>query len=256
MWPSSSTGKLSSLPRSAAPDVEIFAIGDIHGRPDLLEALIGAAAHEPRQAGRRELVFLGDLVDRGPDSLGAIQLAMAARAQIGADATIGLMGNHETMMRMTFDPATPRAAALEALTTWMMNGGERVVAEFCVEALAEPTRTGVWPCCARRFRPMSRLALRPQVACALGRPAVRPRRRIRKPARHLSRPAVEPAAAQIDESRHWAWVRAPFLNARARAGGFSGYLVVHGHTPNDMGAPPRMKTRSSASASTSTRARA
>ena len=187
-----------SLPRSAAPDVEIFAIGDIHGRPDLLQALIGAAAHEPRQAERRELVFLGDLVDRGPDSLGAIQLAMAARAQIGADATIGLMGNHETMMRMTFDPATPRAAALEALTTWMMNGGERVVAEFCVEALAEPDPD--------RCLAMLREALPAYVAIWLyglksharsgGLLFVHAGVHPQTSARHVSRPAVEPAAAR------------------------------------------------------------
>ncbi|HYA72704.1 MAG TPA: metallophosphoesterase, partial [Roseiarcus sp.] len=64
------------LPRSGAPDVEIFAIGDIHGRADLLAALLEEAAREPRRAPRRAIVFLGDLIDRGPDSLGAIDLAI------------------------------------------------------------------------------------------------------------------------------------------------------------------------------------
>jgi serine/threonine protein phosphatase 1 len=39
--------------------------------------------------------------------------------------------------------------------------------------------------------------------------------------------------AELDEDRHWAWVRWPFLEHRPRKGGFSGYFVVHGHTPND-----------------------
>ena len=39
--------------------------------------------------------------------------------------------------------------------------------------------------------------------------------------------------ASLDEERHWAWVRWPFLNHRPGPEGFSGFFVVHGHTPND-----------------------
>ena len=66
------------LPRAGADDVEIFAVGDIHGRSDLFAALLDEAAREPRRAARRVVVLLGDLVDRGPDSLGAIDLAIGA----------------------------------------------------------------------------------------------------------------------------------------------------------------------------------
>src|SRR5271157_2897954 len=66
------------LPRAVAPDVEVFAVGDIHGRTDLLRALLDEAAREPKLRQRRAIVFLGDLVDRGPDSLGAIDLAIGA----------------------------------------------------------------------------------------------------------------------------------------------------------------------------------
>ena len=38
--------------------------------------------------------------------------------------------------------------------------------------------------------------------------------------------------ARLDEDRHWAWVRWPFLEHRPLKG-FSGFFVVHGHTPND-----------------------
>ena len=119
------------LPRAPAPGVEIFAVGDIHGRPDLLEALLEAAAGEAERAPRRELVFLGDLVDRGPDSLEAIRLAASAQAtRRRGRLSIALMGNHETMMRMTLDPATPQSQALVALQVWVRNGGHRVIAEF------------------------------------------------------------------------------------------------------------------------------
>jgi serine/threonine protein phosphatase 1 len=39
--------------------------------------------------------------------------------------------------------------------------------------------------------------------------------------------------AKLDEDRHWAWVRRPFLDHRPGPEGFSGFFVVHGHTPND-----------------------
>ena len=107
-----------ALPRSAAPDVEIFAIGDVHGRSDLLAALLDEAACEPRRAGQRVIVFLGDLIDRGPDSLGAIDLAIGAGERIGAQQAIGLMGNHEAMMRLALDAATAPADAFDALRTW------------------------------------------------------------------------------------------------------------------------------------------
>src|SRR5271165_2370661 len=118
------------LPRAVAPDAEVFAIGDIHGRSDLLRALIDEAAREPRLRTRRVLLFLGDLVDRGPDSLGTIDLAVEAARRIGADERIGLMGNHETMMRLAPDLDTPWDDALDALGAWLRNGGGAVIREF------------------------------------------------------------------------------------------------------------------------------
>src|SRR5271155_5899893 len=103
-----------ALPFGVSADMEIFAVGDIHGRADLLAALIDAAAREPRRRERRAIVFLGDLVDRGPDSLGAIDLAIGAAARIGADEDIGLMGNHEATMRLPPRSAGPRGVALAA----------------------------------------------------------------------------------------------------------------------------------------------
>ena len=118
------------LPRAGADDVEIFAVGDIHGRSDLFAALLDEAAREPRRAARRVVVLLGDLVDRGPDSLGAIDLAIGAARRAEADETVALMGNHEAMMRLALDAATQRADAIDALQTWIVNGGDHTLAEF------------------------------------------------------------------------------------------------------------------------------
>ena len=58
----------------------VYAIGDIHGRLDLLDRLLAAIdGRRPRPRRRRatELIFLGDLVDRGPDSRGVVERLLA-----------------------------------------------------------------------------------------------------------------------------------------------------------------------------------
>jgi Calcineurin-like phosphoesterase len=91
-----------------------FAIGDIHGCLDKLERLI--AACEAHAAGRpARWVFLGDYVDRGPDSRGVIELLMG-RQQAQPGSIVCLRGNHEQMAIMAH--ADPRAMPL-----WLANSG-------------------------------------------------------------------------------------------------------------------------------------
>ena len=73
----------------------VYAIGDIHGRNDLLQQLLDKISQDDRQrdSARSEIIFLGDLVDRGPDSAGVIDTAMRARETFGNVRY--LMGNHE-----------------------------------------------------------------------------------------------------------------------------------------------------------------
>lgn len=75
--------------------LRIYAIGDIHGRLDLFEALLAQIdadnAHRPPADVR--LVLLGDLIDRGPASAGVIEKAMALKRSSAAVSI--LMGNHE-----------------------------------------------------------------------------------------------------------------------------------------------------------------
>jgi serine/threonine protein phosphatase 1 len=224
-----------SLPLGVGPEAEVFAVGDIHGRSDLLAALIDEAAREPKLRDQRAIVFLGDLVDRGPDSLGAIDLAVAAKARVGADEAVALMGNHEAMMRLALDPDTPWDDAIDALETWIANGGHRTIAEFVkmdeapedLDALlktvraASPPRVLAWLASLRAsWRSGDALfvhaGVNPQVELEA----------------FLAVPWNIPLA-RLDEDRHWAWVRWPFLEHRPRKGGFSGSFVVHGHTPND-----------------------
>jgi Calcineurin-like phosphoesterase len=224
-----------ALPRAVAPDVEVFVIGDIHGRPDLLQALLDEAAGEPKLRERRAIVFLGDLVDRGADSLGAIELAIGAGERIHADDAIALMGNHEAMMRLALDPRTPWEDAIDALAAWLHNGGAASVRQFADLAAPpegpEELLTLIRVAASERVRRWLE-SLRPHWRSQdvlFVHAGVNPNVELD---RFLETPWNEPLA-ELDEDRHWAWVRWPFLEASPGPGGFGGLFVVHGHTPND-----------------------
>ena len=75
-------------------DIRVYAIGDIHGRLDLLCALLGkiSADSATYPAGRHKLIFLGDYVDRGNQSRELLDLL--SRGQINGFVTTYLCGNH------------------------------------------------------------------------------------------------------------------------------------------------------------------
>jgi len=71
-----------------------YVIGDIHGCPDELVYLVQAL---PLESGDR-LVFLGDYIDRGPDSSGVISFLLELQKDRGAYEFVFLKGNHEDML--------------------------------------------------------------------------------------------------------------------------------------------------------------
>jgi serine/threonine protein phosphatase 1 len=228
------------LPRAGADDVEIFAVGDIHGRSDLLAALLDEAAREPRRAARRVVVLLGDLVDRGGDSLGAIDLALDAAERARSDEAVALMGNHEAMMRLALDASTPHVDAIDALQTWIVNGGDKTLAEFVRfsatpadldDLLSDarqslPPRVGDWLVSLKsHWRSGGLLFVHAGVNPGVDLEAF------------LAEPWNAPLAT-LGGDQHWAWVRRPFLSAAPGPQGYGGYFVVHGHTPNDLRSDP------------------
>jgi len=92
-----------------------IAIGDIHGCAKALEGLI--AAIEPMESDR--LIFLGDYVDRGPDSKGVIDLLLGLRRRC---QTICLLGNHEIMLRLVLNGPVPEE--------WLQLGGRETLASY------------------------------------------------------------------------------------------------------------------------------
>lgn len=111
-----------SLPGALPGGIEIFAIGDVHGKADLLEAALYSIAQTPRTAPIRHLVFLGDLIDRGPKSIACIHLAMDSLARCAADHLHILPGNHDLMLLDALE-------AEDKLDHWLRNGGKGVLSE-------------------------------------------------------------------------------------------------------------------------------
>lgn len=95
-----------------------YAIGDIHGRLDLLERALGLIwAH----AGARtfQIVCLGDYVDRGPESRGVIDCLMREQTR---SALTCLKGNHEAMLLEAVDEGE--------WSFWLENGGTETIDSY------------------------------------------------------------------------------------------------------------------------------
>ena len=82
----------------------IYAIGDVHGCARTLGALLASIAediaeHDGRAIGPDDtLVFVGDYVDRGPDSPGVLDRLLALEADADGPGVVLLRGNHDQMM--------------------------------------------------------------------------------------------------------------------------------------------------------------
>lgn len=103
-----------------------YAVADLHGRLDLLEA---ALERIEAQADGGTIVFMGDYIDRGPDSKGVLDRLMAGPSK-QSWRWVCLKGNHEDMMvgaiRGRYQPEW-----------WIGNGGGETIVSFDGEVSAE-----------------------------------------------------------------------------------------------------------------------
>ena len=115
--------------RPAGPSVpvgqRVYAIGDVHGRLDLLDRLLETIDRDALKARDQSAVsvFLGDYIDRGPDSAGVI--ARLIELQHRDPNAVFLRGNHEQML-LDFlnDPNCYQA--------WCQLGGEQTLLSYNV----------------------------------------------------------------------------------------------------------------------------
>lgn len=107
----------------AVPDgVRLYAIGDIHGRRDLLDRILTLIeADLVGYNGDSRLIMLGDYIDRGPDSKGVIERLMQPLP--GTQPPILLMGNHEEIFLRFF---TDTGVG----TGWLTYGGMNLLVSY------------------------------------------------------------------------------------------------------------------------------
>jgi serine/threonine protein phosphatase 1 len=132
---------------SGPPGCRAYAIGDVHGRLDLLVDLLARieADNAGRPPARTWLVFLGDLVDRGPDSRGVVDL-LATRPPAFA-RNVFLKGNHEEFFLgvlggddsgvqhwLTYG-GTECAQSYGLSGGWMLNATPTAIMERLIEAV-------------------------------------------------------------------------------------------------------------------------
>ena len=112
-------------PAASVPEGRrLYAIGDVHGRADLLEGLLERIDRDDRSRGGPQgtLIFLGDLVDRGPDSAQVIDRLITLRGE--RPDTRLLVGNHEEVFLSVLGGDT------KALRFFTRMGGKETILSY------------------------------------------------------------------------------------------------------------------------------
>jgi len=183
-----------------------YAVGDIHGALHKLESLV-AQCREYGGGAAAKFVFVGDYIDRGPQSSGVIRYLIELAREM-PDSVVTLMGNHEAMLLGIIDGAIDPE-------DWLGQGGEETLASYGVTDARDLPRDHVdW---LRRLR----------FSYDDGR-------------RFFAHAGVDPRRPLDAQNEHdLLWIREPFLSH----GGGYGRLVVHGHTPIAAGLPELRSNR-------------
>jgi len=123
---------ISGSSEPAGPDgYRAYAIGDIHGRIDLLDGLLAKIEADiaSRRSSENFIIFLGDLIDRGPDSAAVVE---RLRTYGPGDATtVFLSGNHEEVMLRIL--AGERGGLL---ANWLKFGGAECLQSYGLDPVA------------------------------------------------------------------------------------------------------------------------
>ena len=171
-----------------------LAVGDIHGCLDKLRTIVGRCqplAH----GGHVKFVFLGDYIDRGPDSRGVVEFLIQMQQRIPTQV-VCLLGNHEQLALSAVDNERHQ-------TNWLRNGGDAALRSYGATAASEiPEAHIAW---LRALPKQHDDGLR-----FFAHAGVRP---------------GKPLSEQSDEDL--LWIREPFLSDDRDYG----RLIVHGHSP-------------------------
>ena len=188
-----------------------YGVGDIHGRLDLLDELLEKIHEDIAQRKSREvlLVFVGDLIDRGPNSRQVLE-RLRTYEHPGVQ-TVFILGNHEEVLLRIL------AGEADLITKWRWFGGSECLASYGVDASA---LTGLSDDDAitivRNAIPRDHVEFLESFddSCRFGD--------------YLFVHAGIRPGVEIDQQRQsdLRWIREPFLFDETD----HGFIVVHGHT--------------------------
>lgn len=205
-----SSSKAADRPQGAQ-GLRAYVVGDIHGRLDLLEKLIekihaDIAVREPCET---LLVFVGDLIDRGPESAQVVELLRTYHHP--NVRTIFLLGNHEEVLLRILDGET------SLIPSWLQFGGGECLESYGLAsdevAIAEDEHA--LALIRRAIPPHHSDFLRSFVdSCRFGDYL-------------FVHAGIRPGIALQDQRQSdLRWIREPFLLDESD----HGFVVVHGHT--------------------------
>lgn len=197
---------ISTLP----PGQRAYAVGDVHGRLDLLDQLLEILRQDnaARPAAETTLVMLGDLVDRGPDSRGVVN-----RIRTGVDwaRTVTLKGNHEAIMLEVLEGQT------DSVPGWLKFGGRETLRSWGVPQSTIEDGT------LDEIVKAARSAVTAEESGWLGRL----RSKLQIGDYYFVHAGIRPGVAidqQADDDR--LWIRDEFLDSKRK----HGPMIVHGHS--------------------------
>ena len=199
------------------PGRRVYAIGDVHGCLAQLQALHAmiVADNARRSAANVTVVYVGDYIDRGPDSRQVLDLVR--RPLAGVTTTVHLKGNHEDMLQQFLRDAARGA-------DWLDNGGLQTLTSFKVEAHGRNRGLEMTRAALAVTREALLVALGPELQDWLER----------LPLSHqigeyfFCHAGIRPGVALADQNPvDLLWIREPFLQSRRDHGA----VIVHGHTP-------------------------
>jgi serine/threonine protein phosphatase 1 len=198
-------------PPSIPPDYRVYAVGDVHGRADLLADVQAAIDHDlvNRPIAMPVEIYLGDYIDRGPHSRSVIDLLVGRLTTRGA---ICLRGNHEAMMEAFLDDP-------QVLRAWAKIGGLATIASYGVgppPPTSQFIEREIWSDFNAAFPRSHDLFLQ----CLASHHSIGDFFFV-----HAGiRPGVALDRQEIDDML---WIRDEFLQSKRDFGA----MVVHGHTP-------------------------
>ena len=204
-------------PPAVPRGVRVYAVGDVHGRLDLLIAMEALIEADRREHGRFQdaiVVHLGDLVDRGFDSRKVLEHLVATEGT--GPSRVVLLGNHDLWLR---EFAASEVGDPQQTASWMRFGGDATLLSYGVKLdlrQPEPERFDAARRLLRERFPPEHAALLGRLELAFGfgdyffcHAGIRP-----------DLPLERQSEADL------LWIREPFLSWT----GECGKIVVHGHT--------------------------